>query len=155
MANQGILVVAITQRGQLLPGTFELFSAARAIAQVTKEPVYAVALGAKASAAAQELIERGADKVFAVDTPALDTFNDELHTKAVAELAEKQQLGKILIPAAVAGRSLAARLTVRLKAGLAPEVTEVKMNGVGLKATRGQYSGNVIAEVQFNAPVQV
>lgn len=153
--NKGILVVALSQRGQLLPGTSELLTAARSIADSTKEPVCAVALGAKASAFAQELIERGADKVFAIESPALDAFNDELHTKAVAELAEKEKFAKILLPAAVAGRSLAARLTVKLKAGLAPEVSEVHQNGTGLKATRAQYSGNVIAEVRFNAPVQV
>ena len=37
-------------------------------------------LGSNASALAQELIDRGADKVFAVESPALDNFVDELAT---------------------------------------------------------------------------
>ena len=90
-----------------------------------------------------------------LDSAALDTFNDELHTKAVGELAEKEHFAKILLPAAVAGRSLAARLTVRLKAGLAPEISEVHQNGTGLKAQRAQFSGNVIAHVEFKSAVQV
>jgi electron transfer flavoprotein alpha subunit len=46
-------------------------------------------------------------------------------------------------------------LTVRLKAGLAPEVSEVHQNGTGLKATRSQFSGNVLSEVHFKSAVQV
>jgi electron transfer flavoprotein alpha subunit len=155
MDNKGILVVALSQRGQLLPATFELLACARSIAQATNEPISAVAVGAKAGSFAQELVDRGAAKVFVIDSPALDTFNDELATKAVAELAEKEKFAKILLPAAVAGRSLAARLTVKLKAGLAPEITEVHQNGTGLKAQRAQFSGNVIADLEFKAPVQV
>ena len=155
MDNKGILVVALTQRGQLLPATFELLACARSIAQTTNEPIAAVAVGSKAGSFAQELVDRGAAKVFVVDSPALDNFNDELATKAVAELAEKEKFAKILLPAAVAGRSLAARLTVKLKAGLAPEITEVHQNGTGLKAQRAQFSGNVIADLEFKAPVQV
>lgn len=155
MDNKGILVVALSQRGQLLPATFELLTAGRAIANATKEPLCAVAVGSKASGFAQELIERGADKVFVLDSAALDNFNDELHTKAVGDLAEAQKFAKILLPAAVAGRSLAARLTVRLKAGLAPEVMEVHQNATGLKAQRAQFSGNVIADVEFKSPVQI
>jgi len=155
MENKGILVVALTQRGQLLPATYELLTAGRAIADATKEPLCAVAVGSKAAGFAQELIDRGAEKVYVIDSPALDNFNDELHAKAVGDLAEKEKFGKILLPAAVAGRSLAARLTVRLKAGLAPEVSEVHQNNTGLKATRAQFSGNVLAEVHFKAPVQI
>jgi electron transfer flavoprotein alpha subunit len=155
MDNKGILVVALTQRGQLLPATLELLTAARSIAQSTGETVSAVALGSKACSFAQELIDRGADKVFALEDAKLDQFNDELHTKAVGDLCEKEKFAKILLPAAVAGRSLAARLTVRLKAGLAPEVSEVHQNGTGLKAQRSQFSGNVVAHVAFKSAVQV
>jgi electron transfer flavoprotein alpha subunit len=155
MENKGILVVALTQRGKLSPAAFELLTAGRAIADQTKEPLCAVVLGSSLGDSAAELIARGADKCFVVDNAALANFNDELHTKAVAQVVEKEKFSKVLIAASVAGKSLAARLSVKLKAGLAPEASEVFLNGVGLKARRAQFSGNIISDVQFSSPVQV
>lgn len=155
MSNKGILVVALTQRGKLVSTSFELLTAARALAEKTQDPVAAVVLGGKVESYAKELIERGADKVFVVEHASLENFNDEAYTKAVAEVAEKNAFGKILVPASVAGRSLAARLSVKLKAGLAPEAAEVYQNGIGFKAKRPQYSGNIVSEIEFKTPVQI
>lgn len=153
--KKGVIVVALTQRGKLLSAAFELLSAGRALADAAKEPLAAVVMGGNAGQLATELGEAGAEKVFVVESPALDSFNDELHTDTVGAIVEKEGFGRVLIPASVAGRSLAARLTVRLKGGLAPEAAEVYQNGAGLNAKRYQYSGNVIAEVGFNAPIQI
>lgn len=155
MDNKGILVVALTQRGKLLPAAYELLTAGRAIAEATKEPLCAVVLGARVADMAQDLIERGAEKVFVVENAALENFNGELHAKAVEQVVEAQKLGKVLVPATVAGRALAARLSVKLKAGLAPDAAEVYQNGAGLKAKRPQFSGNIISEIEFKTPVQV
>ena len=154
-SNKGILVVGLTQRGKLLPAAYELLTAGRALADTLKEPLVAVVLGAKVVDYAKELIERGADKVFVVEHASLENFNDELHTKAVAKLVEDEKFGKVLIAATVAGRSLGARLSVKLRAGLAADASEVYQNGTGLKAKRTQFSGNIISEVQFASPTQI
>jgi electron transfer flavoprotein alpha subunit len=154
-SNKGILVVGLTQRGKLIPAAYELLTAGRALADTLKEPLAAVVLGSKVSDYAKEFIERGADKVFVIEHASLENFNDELHAKAVAELVEKEKFGKVLIAATVAGKSLGARLTVKLKAGLAADATEVYQNGTGLKAKRAQFSGNIISEVQFASATQI
>ncbi|MBI3554359.1 MAG: electron transfer flavoprotein subunit alpha/FixB family protein [Elusimicrobia bacterium] len=154
-ANSGILVVGLVQRGKLASSAYELLTAGRALADTLKEPLVAVVLGAKPADYAKDLIERGADKAFVIEHPSLENFNDELHTKAVAELVEKEKFGKVLIAASVAGKSLAGRLAVRLRAGLAADASEVYQNGTGLKARRMQFSGNIISEVQFASAVQI
>ena len=73
MANKGILIVAVSQRGVLTPATFELVTAGRKLADALKEPLAAVVLSEKASALAGELAARGVDKVFAVQDPRNDT----------------------------------------------------------------------------------
>ncbi|MBI4376658.1 MAG: electron transfer flavoprotein subunit alpha/FixB family protein [Elusimicrobia bacterium] len=150
-----VLVVALIQRGSLQPQTAELLSAGRSLADSEKQPLHAIVLGSKAQAFAQELIDRGADKVHVVEHQALDNFNDELHAQAVGELAEREKYGLVLLPSSVAGRALAGRLSVRLKAGVAAEVSEIAQNGTGLKAKRYQYGGNLISELNFGAPVKV
>jgi len=152
MANKGILIVALSQRGSLSPATFELVTAGRKLADASKEPLMAVVLSEKASALAGELASRGVDKVFAVESPALASFNEQVHAKAAAEVALKEGCGKVLLASSVAGRALAARLAVLLKAGLASDVSEILPGGTVL---RPYYSGNLIAEVQFKSPVSV
>src|SRR5258708_40080228 len=41
------------------------------------------------------------------------------------------------------------------KAGLAPDANEVYQNGVGFKAKRNQYSGNIVSEIEFKTPIQI
>ncbi len=150
--SQGILVVALPQRGALAPVTYELLSAGRAMADALKQPLCAVVVGGSA-ATAQDLVDRGAEKVFLLDNPALANFNDELAAKAVSELAAKEGVTRLLIAATVAGRSLAARLAVKLKAGLAAEVSEI--DAAAGKVKRSTYCGNLMAEVELKSAVQV
>lgn len=152
MANKGILAVAVSQRGNLPPATYELLTAGRRLADALKEPFSVVVLSDKASALAGELAARGADKVFAVEHPALAGFTEETFAKAAAHIAEKEGCGKILLASNVAGRALAARLAVLLKAGLAADVSEILSDG---KVLRPCFSGNLIAEVEFKTPVSV
>lgn len=150
--SQGILVVALPQRGALPPVTFELLSAGRAMADALKQPLSAVLVGGNA-AQAQDLVDRGAEKVFLFDAPVLANFNDELAAKAVFEVASKEGFARILVASTIAGRSLAARLAVKLKAGLAADVSEI--DAAGGKVKRSTYSGNLIAEVELKSAVQV
>ena len=152
MANNAILVVAVSQRGALPPATYELVSAGRALAGALKQPLCAAVLSEKASALAPELAARGVEKVYAVESPALAGFCAETFAKAAAAAAEKAGASRVLIASNVAGRELAARLAVLLKAGLAADVAEILPDG---KVRRAYYSGNLVAEVEFKTPVAV
>ena len=93
MANKGILVVAVSQRGALPPATYELVSAGRKLADALKEPLAAVVLSDKSSALAADLAARGVDKVFAVEHPSLAGFTEETYAKAAAAGAQKEGFG--------------------------------------------------------------
>lgn len=153
--NKGVLVVALQQHGVLAPAVYELLSAGRKLADELKEPLCAVLLGAKTGDGANDLISRGADKVFVVENETLANFREELHGQAVKELVEKEKFGKVLLPSSVIGRALAARLAVGLKAGLAADVAEMSLQAGRLSVKRSMYSGNVLAEVEFKSPVEI
>jgi electron transfer flavoprotein alpha subunit len=152
MANKGILVVAVPQRGVLPPATYELVAAGRKLADALKEPLAAVVLSDKAAAPAADLAARGVDKVYCVEHAALSGFAEETFAKAAAAVAAKEGFGKVLLASNVAGRALAARLAVLLKAGLATDVAEIAADG---KVLRPYYSGNLLAEVEIKTPVAV
>ena len=127
----GILAVVLPQRGRLNSSAFELLSAGRELAGKAGEPLWAAVLGSAASGLAQELVERGADKVFVLEDPAFENLLDEAFAAALGALAEAEKPSKILFASTVAGRSVAARLAVRLKAGLAADVAEFVSAGTG------------------------
>ena len=149
---KGILVVAVPQRGALPPATFELLTAGRRLADASHEPLAAVVLSDKASGLAAELAARGADKVYCVEHPSLSGFTEETFAKAALQVASQGGFSKILLASNVAGRALAARLSVLLKAGLATDVSEIAADG---KVSRPYYSGNLVASVEFKTPVAV
>lgn len=150
MAN-GILVVSLPQRGNVAPATYELLTAGRKLADALKQPLCAAHFGSQAQA--QDLIDRGADKVFLFDNAALANVNDQLHSKAVAELAQKEGFSHVLLAGSLAGRSVAARLAVLLKSGVASEVAELDFATAAAK--RSIFSGNLIADVELAGPVKV
>lgn len=143
MANN--LIVSLPNRGQVSPAAYELLTAAKKLGGA----VCAAHFGTQAQA--QDLIDRGADKVFLFDNPALANLNDQLHSKALAELAQKEGFSRVLLPASLAGRSVAARLAVLLKTGLASEVTELESSS----AKRSIFSGNLTAELALPAAAVV
>lgn len=150
MAN--ILAVAIPQRGALSPASYELIGAGRALADALKAPLAVAVLGGNAKALAADLATRGADKVLAVEHASLTNFTEEAYAKAAAAAAAACGATRVILPSTVAGRALAARLAVLLKAGLATDVAEILPDG---KVRRGYYGGNLIAEVEFKTPVAV
>lgn len=146
-----ILIAAVPQRGALPPATFELVTAGQALAQATGLPLAAVVTGANAKALAAELAARGV-KTHAVEHPSLGEFVEDLHAKAVAKVAQDLGATRVLAPATVNGRALAARVAVLLKAGLAADCSEILPDG---KVRRAYYSGNLVAEVEFKSATGV
>ena len=152
MSNKGTLVVAVSQRGTLPPASYELITAGRKLAEAGHGPLCAAVLSERASALAPDVASRGVDKVYALESAAFSGFTEEGHAKAVAALAAKEGFSRVLLASNVAGRALAARLAVLLKAGLATDVSEIVDGG---RVRRPYFSGNLVAEVELKAPVAV
>ncbi|MBI3287923.1 MAG: electron transfer flavoprotein subunit alpha/FixB family protein [Elusimicrobia bacterium] len=151
MAN-GILVVIVPQRGTLSSSAYELLGAGRQMADALKQPLTACVIGASAKTHAADIAARGADKALAVEHPCLANFIEESYAKAAAQAAAQSGASRVILASTVAGRALAARLAVTLKAGLATDVAEILPDG---RVRRAYYSGNLVAEVELKSPVAV
>ncbi len=151
MANT-ILAVILPSRGTLPAASYELLGAGRALANALKQPLAAAVIGGGASLLAADIASRGVEKVFVVENPSLSNFTEEAYAKAAAAAAQIAGASRVILPSTVAGRALAARLAVLLKAGLATDVTEILPSGA---VRRGCYGGNLVAEVEFKTPIAV
>ena len=106
-------------------------------------------IGKDVAPLAQDLIDRGADKVYVIDHPSLEFFVDELFTRALVDLINKEKPNKLLMPASTIGRSFASRVAVSAHTGITADATELAIDPKTrfLHATRPSFGGNLMATI--------
>jgi len=146
---KGIWVFGEQKKGIVQPVAFELLGKARELADELKTDVSCVLLGHNVQDKARELIERGADNVYVVDTPELENFLDEPYTKVLCRLIRKYRPEIFLCGATFIGRALISRVAVRLHTGLTADCTGLSIEPEQkiLLQTRPAFGGNIMATI--------
>lgn len=136
--------------------TLELLGKARELADKLHIRLAAVQFGKNAQEKANELVRYGADKVYAVDNPALTIFQDEAYLRVLHDIAAKDRPEIMMIGSTRNGKPLAAKLATRLDAGCVPDCIAVEVDGSGrLIGERITYGGNALARVAFRSKPQI
>ncbi len=146
---KGVWVFAEQRRGVLHKVDFELLGKGRELADQLKVELAAVLIGNGIKAKAQDLIAAGADKVYVVDDPKLDHFNDELYANVLADVAEQFKPEIILTGATAVGRAFFPRVSILLNAGLTADCTgfELDMEARNLMQIRPAFGGSLMAKI--------
>lgn len=139
MANEsGILIVGETADGHLTGITGELLTAARRLAETTKEPVYAALIGEGVRGLAQQAIALGADKVYVADAPIFKEYLNETSVAAAVAIAKEANPSIVLVGHTPNGRDLGPSLAFRLGTGISTDNVELAIDPAtkGLRAVR-------------------
>ena len=109
----------------------------------------AVLIGSDIKEKTQELICRGADKVYVFDDPVFKDFQDDPYTSILTQLIKDQKPEIILMGATNIGRSFASRVAARIQTGLTADCTslEVDTENRNLLQTRPAFGGNIMATI--------
>jgi len=148
-AYKGVWVFGEQRNGEIASVVFELLGKARELAADRNTYVGVMFIGDGIKDKAQELIYRGADKVFVVEDEALKHYTTENYTAAVTDLVGKYKPEIILAGATTTGRSLVSRIAISLYAGLTADCTQLhidKEKGI-LVQTRPAFGGNIMAQI--------
>lgn len=116
-APTSVWVLAEGQPGKWPEVTLEMLADARAYADRSGEPVWAIVCGESFPAGeswADELAHHGADRVVALHHPLLATYATEPYVLALTGLAAQTPPSLVVLAAGRSGQDLAPRLTVRL-----------------------------------------
>ncbi len=143
-----VWVFAEQQHGKLKGVTWELLSQARRLADALQAQVGAVCLGHNVEGLDQ-LVARGADRVYLVDDPSLAGQDEDLYTHALVDLARQHGPQILLAGATALGSSFIPRVAAILETGLAANCTGLEIDsdkGILLQ-TRPMYGGNLLATV--------
>ncbi|MCK4283613.1 MAG: electron transfer flavoprotein subunit alpha/FixB family protein, partial [Candidatus Brocadiae bacterium] len=137
--------------GRLRPVSYELLAWGKHIAgKLPEAPLCSVVLGSKvARSDIQELILRGADKVYLAEAPALEHFLVEPHAAVLERMLRDRRPNIMIAGATSVGRTLMPYLAVRLTTGLTADCTglDIDRETGNLIQTRPAIGGNVLATI--------
>jgi electron transfer flavoprotein alpha subunit len=145
--NKGILVCGELADGKLASITTELLGCGRKLADELKEDLSCLVASDAVGEASKEAIAFGADKVYAVENPALKEYQADSYMQVVEKLVKDISPRTILIGQTSMGRDLAPRLAFRLSTSLTTDCLDltIEPNTKLLTQTRPVYGGNAQA----------
>ncbi|MGC8491863.1 MAG: electron transfer flavoprotein subunit alpha/FixB family protein [Syntrophobacteraceae bacterium] len=136
-----VCIIGEFRHGAFRRVTYEVASEGRRLADALGIGVCAVAVGSGVADKAAELGRYGVDKVYVADDPALENYLAEAYVPVIADMVAKCDPAAVILSASVDGKDLAARLSARLKAGLAQDCTQIVCENGGIKAKRPIFAG--------------
>ena len=147
---KNIWVFAEHRDNEFHPVTFELLTEAKKLAQDLKCEVAAVLLGDNdIEKKARELFEYGADKVYLSLHKEFKEYRTSPYTRTITDILRKHKPEIFLVGATTVGRDLAARLAIRVNAGLTADCTGLAIDPEKkiLNQTRPAFGGNIMATI--------
>jgi electron transfer flavoprotein alpha subunit len=147
-----VWVAAETDEEKIHPATFELIGKARHLADSLQTQVGVIIAGKNIET--QELIEAGADFVYAIEHPLLEKFDPIAYRKVFADTIAKYWPQIVLYAATPQGRIMTPMIAYRLGCGLTADCTGLDIRDSSRKnqiavlmQTRPALGGNVMATI--------
>jgi len=148
---KGVWTLAEQESGHLKSISYELLTRGRSLADKLGTELCSVVLGKKIdSLGIQELILRGADKVYLVESPALEHFLVEPYSKVMEYLVKTYRPDVLIAGATTTGRTLMPYLAIKITTGLTADCTELDIEEEtgNLLQIRPAIGGNIMATIK-------
>ena len=128
--------------------TLQLLSKAVDLAQTIQAEVCALVFGHEIDEWIMEYTAHGADRILAIDDPALKSYSTERYLAIIENLAKERDPEILLIGATDFGREFAPRLAKRLRTGLSADCVGLDITDDGLLLQIApSFGGNMLAEI--------
>lgn len=143
-----VWVVTELRDSQIARCTFELLGEARRQVIGTSHRVAAVLLCENAGDYPQQLIAGGADIVYLVQNSIFRHFLDQPYKDVICQMVKEEKPLALLLSATAMGRSLAPRISAKLRTGLTADCTKLELCTNDLMVqTRPAFGGNLYASL--------
>jgi electron transfer flavoprotein alpha subunit len=146
---KNIWVFCEQKKGEIQNISYELLGEGRSLADSLDVELCGVLFGDGVKSKANDIIARGADKVFLVDSPLLKDYNDEPYAQVFIDLINEHKPEIVLMGATAIGRSLAPRVATKIRTGLTADCTslDIDQDSRNLLQTRPAFGGNIMATI--------
>jgi electron transfer flavoprotein alpha subunit len=150
-----VLVFTENWDGKFKKLSFELVSYAQKVAEKLNVPVVALSIGEVAEDELKKLGDYGADKILSVTNEYLKTLDNQLYTKVISEVAQKENAKVILLSHNNTGKALAPRLSVKLKAALGSGLIDLPSVVDPFIVHKKVFTGKVFVTLELNSDIKV
>ena len=142
-----IAVFAEVREGKLAPITTEGLGIGRQLADDSGQSLAAVLVGSGVTAAAQEAIACGADRVYVVDNPLLKDYRGDAYITVMEQVVNQVMPQVLILGQTDIGRDLAPRLAFKLDTAANLDCIELAIDADSkrLLQTKPVYGGNANA----------
>jgi len=150
-----VIVFTESWDGKFKKSSFELVSYAKAMADSIGSKTIAISIASVAQDELNKLGIYGADKIISVTNEAFKTLDNQVYTKLIAEIAEKESARIMVLQHNNTGKALAPRLSVRLKAGLVSAAVKLPSSYDPFRVYKKVFSGKGFAHQIVNTEKKV
>jgi len=147
---KGIWTLGEMREGEIHAVSYELLAWGKDLADKLGVELSSIIIGHDIKDKANELIYKGADKVYVVDNPALENFRVDPYSKILTSLIEEYKPEIFIASATTIGRTLMPICAVKLQTGLTADCTglDVDIDERLLIQTRPAIGGNIMATIK-------
>src|SRR5687768_4391517 len=149
-----VLIFIDKSEGHIKKASLEAISYGAEVAKLTGMNAEGVVLGS-VSEDLPSLGKYGVKKIHHVNNPAFDQFDAQSYTAALAELVKSTGAKVVIFSHNVDGKSVAPRLSARLKAGLVAGAIGLPETGNGFVVKKNVFSGKAFANVALNTDIKI
>ena len=149
-----VLIFVDQAEGHFKKASFEALTYGAKVAELTGTTAEAIVLGSMQEDLAT-LGKYGIKKVHYVADPKLDHLDAQVFTKVIAQVVEKIGATVVIFSNNVDGKSIAPRLSARLKAGLVSGAIALPDVSNGFVVKKNVFSGKAFANISLQTPVKI
>ena len=150
-----VLVYTENWDGKFKKSSFELVSYAHSIAEQNGGQAIAVSIGNVDNSELEKLALYGATKVLTISGDAFNSMDSSAFAQSIAGAAQANDCKIVIMGNNNAGKGIAPRVAVRLKAGLASGVTALPKSYDPLVIRKNVFNGKAIGYQQINSDFKV
>lgn len=149
-----VLVFLDQSEGHIKKSSFEAASYAAKIAEQLGTDAQGIVLGNVQDDLAS-LGKYGLKKIYAAANEKLGQFDDEVYTKAIADVVKNNAVNVVVFSNNFNGKAIAPRLSVRLKAGLVSGAVALPETTNGFVVRKSVFSGKAFAHVEIKTGIRI
>ena len=150
-----VLVFTENWDGKFKKLSYELLSYAQKVAEKLNVPVVALSIGEVAEDELKKLGDYGAEKIVSITNEYLKTLDNQVYTKVISEVAQKENASIILLSHNNTGKALAPRLSVKLKAALGSGLISLPSGVDPFTVYKKVFTGKAFVNVELTSDIKV
>jgi electron transfer flavoprotein alpha subunit len=150
-----ILAFVETRENKIKAAGFETASEAIKLSKELQCDYEVLLIGDSVSGLANELGAYGVSKIITAEDSRLKMYSTSAYAKIIAEAAKQKGFDVILLSATSMGKDLGPRVSGKLDARLASDITELNSESGNIIASRPVYAGKAYIDIKLNSDIKM